>query len=155
MKKKIFIKILLIGLISIQLPIYNTFAIVNPFLENQKIYKPIEDSREELYQDIFCSLLMPYIQKSVSNHYKKYLTDIPTVDPWSINILCVERPKGYRTFLFMLKVEVNPYVGPHISVGTDQLTITIHGTGDVEVNDFQHIKDYDLPLHYEYIIKKN
>lgn len=155
MKEIIVIILVSISLVCAQLPAYNAYAITNKPLENEKIYKPIEKSREELYQDIFFSLLLPYIQKSVEDYYKKFLTDIPTVDSWDIDILSVERPNGYRTFLFVIEIQVNPYIGPHLGVGVDRLKITIHGAGNVEVNSFEHIRDYELPPHYQHIIKKN
>lgn len=154
-RKIIIIIILLISLVYAQLPVYSAYAITNKPLENENIYKPAKHSKEELYQDIFSSLLMPYIQKSVSDYYTKFLTDIPTVDPWGIDILNLDRPNGYRTFIFVLKIQIKPYVGPHIAVGVDNLTITVHGTGNVEVNSFQHIKDCQLPPQYQHIIKKN
>lgn len=117
-------------------------------------YRPPKNSREELYQDIFYSLLIPYIQKSVDRYYSEFLTDLPTVDPWDIDILSVERPNGYRTFFFAIKIEVMPYVGPHISVGVDRLTITVGGAGNVEVKEFKHIENSILPPHYQNIIKK-
>lgn len=40
----------------------------------------------------------------MEDYYTKYLADIPTVDPWNIDILSVDRPNGYRTFIFVLKV---------------------------------------------------
>lgn len=100
---------------------------------------------------------MPYIQKSVGDYYTKYLTDISTVDPWSIDILSVERPNGYSTFVFVIKIQVIPYIGPHIGVGVDHIIITVDGTGEVEVKNFEHIKSYylELPPNYQDIIKKN
>lgn len=105
-----------------------------------------------MYQDIFCSLRIPYIQKSVSNYYLEFSTDIPTVDPWGIDILSIERPNGYRTFLFVIKIEVMPYGGPHLDVESDHLTITVDGIGNAKVKEFKHIKSSQLPPHYQNII---
>lgn len=148
------IYILMILILCMQFPSF-TFASANKLNFTDTPYKPPEQSRVELYQDIFSSLLMPYIQKSVEHYYTKFLNDIPKVDPWAIDILSIDRPNGYRTFLFVLKIQVKPYVGPHLSVGVDRLKITVHGAGNVEVNSFEHIRDYDLPPHYQNIIKKN
>lgn len=148
------IPILIALILYLQFPCF-TFVSANKISGDNILYKPPEQSREELYQDISFSLLSPYIQKSVEDYYTKFLTDIPTVDPWAIDILSAERPNGYRTFLFVLKIQVKPYVGPHLGVGVDRITITVNGAGDVEVNSFEHIKDYELPPHYQNIIKKN
>jgi len=117
-------------------------------------YKPLEQSREELYQDIFMSLLLPYIQKEVDKYYSKYLTDTPIVAPYSVYVLSAERPNGYRTFVFKLKLQVISYIGPHLGVGLDYITATVEGTGDVKIEKFEHIKSYELPPNYQDIIKK-
>lgn len=117
-------------------------------------YKPPEQSREELYQDIFISLLVPYIQKEVDKYYSKYLTDTPIVAPYSVYVLSAERPNGYRTFVFKLKLRVISYIGPHLGVGLDNITATVDGTGDVKIEKFEHIKSYELPPNYQDIIKK-
>ena len=116
-------------------------------------YQPPEQSREELYQDIFISLLMPYIQKEVDKYYSKYLTQPLEVFPYTVFVLSAERPNGYRTFFFRIKLRVESYIGPHISVGLDNMTVTVSGSGDVEIEKFEHKVSYKLPLGYEDIIK--
>jgi len=144
MKKKIVVTLLFISLISIQLPSNSVYALINT---------PNHYSKEEQYKDIFCSLLLPYIQKSVDDYYTKYLTTGGLVDPWDIEILSVERPNN--NFEFVIKMQVRPYVGPHISIGVDNITITVEGYGEVKVNKFEHIQsDYlKLPPHWQHIIK--
>ena len=117
-------------------------------------YQPPEQSREELNQDIFISLLLPYIQKEVDTYYLKYLTSPPMVAPYTVYVLSAERPNGYRTFIFKLKLQVNCYIGPHNSVGLDNITATVGGSGDVKIEKFEHIKSYELPPNYQDIIKK-
>lgn len=134
---------LIIIIIYLQLTTNNAFATtLNPM--NNK-YQPPEHSTEELYKDIIFSLISLHIQKSVNDYYSKFLTDIPTVDPWSVDIISIERPLGYRTFNFILTIEIKPYVSSHIAVGVDHLTIIIDGVGNVIVNNFEHIRDYELP----------
>lgn len=145
MRKSIIVGLLFINFILISHFPNNVYAMKN---------KPVQHSTEELYQDIFCSLLMPYIDKTIDKYYTKHLTDLPTVDPWDINILSVERPSGYRTFSFVIKIQVIPYVGPHLGVGIDRITLTVSGTGVVDVISFSHIKDYRLPPNYQSIVKK-
>ena len=145
MKKRIVIILLFINLISIHLPSNRAYAFTNP---------PSEACKEKQYQDIFCSLLLPYIQKSVDDYYSKFLIHGGLVDPWDIEILRIERPNN--NFQFVIKMQVRPYVGPHISIGVDHITITVDGTGEVKVNNFEHIRsDYlNLPPHWQHIIKK-
>lgn len=102
---------------------------------------PPERSREELYQDIFMSLLMPYIDKAVYDYYGQTFA----VDPWSPKVLNIERPNGYRTFYFIINLEITPYYGPHRWVGVDQIAISVGGIGKVNIEKFEHIKTYYIP----------
>lgn len=130
--------------------------LVTPFVcYAEAVYEPPEQSKEELYQDIFISLLMPYIQRSIDNYYSRSLTVTPTVYPYFVDVVSAERLHGYRSFDFLLKLKVDSVVGPHISVGSDYLTFRIDGSGKVELQKFEHIKTYELPEHWKHIIKKN
>lgn len=153
LKKVVFTLFLLVGLICTPYPCY-AYEFTEKLPSINKTYKPPEQSREELYQDIFVSLLMPEIQKSVDNYYKEFFTDTPMVAPYDLTILKAERPNGYRTFVFMIELEVYPYFGAHNSVGVDRITIRLGGSGDVKVEKFEHIKSYELPPNYQNIVKK-
>ncbi len=118
------------------------------------IYQPPEKSREELYQDNYISLLMPYIQKEVASYYSKILKSTPHVAPYDVNVLDVKRPNGYRSFVFELKLKVIPYVGPHIGVGVDYITMKI-ASRKITIESFEHIKSYNLPPHYQHLLINN
>ena len=117
-------------------------------------YIPPKESREELYQDIFMTLLLPYIQDEVNKYYKEYLTTSPGVAPYRVYILEVDRVNGYRGFDFRLKIELHPYVGPHLDVGTDYITLRVNPVNNVKVEKFEHIRGSELPPYYQDIIKK-
>ncbi|GAA0774252.1 hypothetical protein GCM10008908_23780 [Clostridium subterminale] len=115
-------------------------------------HQPPKESTEELYQDVFLALLMPYIKTEVEKYYSTYMSQTPLVDPYSIYINSISRPNGYRSFVFDISLQVNPYIGPHILVGTDNIDFTVEGNGRVKVKNFEHIKSYDLPPNYEHIM---
>lgn len=133
---------------------FTTLVSANTIYPPDLPYQPPEQSREELYQDIFISLLLPYIQKEVDKYYSKYLTDTPIVAPYTVYILNAERPNGYRSFIFNLKLEVHSYIGPHNSVGLDYITVIVGGLENIKIEKFEHIKSYVLPPNYQHIIKK-
>ena len=116
-------------------------------------FKAPEQSQQELYQDVFVTLLAPYIQKAIDDYYGQLLTTSPIYTPEYVEILNVERPMGYRTFSYIIKLQVKPYVGPHFVVGIDQLTISV-GSGAVKVEKYEHLKSYDLPPNLQDMIKK-
>lgn len=116
-------------------------------------YQPAEESKEELMMDLFFSLLLPDVQKAVSNYYSDYLNTGPLVYPYQIKIVKMERTNGYRGFMFSVTIEVTPVVGPHIEVGRDQLTFSITPS-EVILKNFKHMETYDLPPNWQDIIKK-
>ncbi len=105
--------------------------------------KPPEHSMEELYYDISMSMLLPNIRKAVDDYYTASIGISPAVDPWQIDIQYIERPHGYRTYLFQIKLEVFPYIGPHRTVGADQITLEV-SAGKVKVVKCEHIKSYPI-----------
>jgi len=132
----------------------NTQEQVDP--NSDSVYNPPAQSREELYQDIFVSLLLPDIQKSVDDYYKDFLTEKPIVAPYYVHVLNIERLMGYRSFSFRLKLKVSSYIGPHLNIGDDYITIKIEGGDKVTIEKFEHIKSYylDLPSNRQHIIIK-
>ncbi len=127
-------------------PQVNTISV----LQTHKTYfepnKPANGSIEELYQDIFMTQLLPCISKEVKDYYKKHTGYSPWVDPWQPDILYIKRPNGYRTFLFEIKLEVAPYLGPHCSIGVDHITLMVLSE-EVRVIKFEHIKNIPIPPH--------
>lgn len=110
--------------------------------------EPSEGSVEELYQDIFILMLLPEIEKAVEDYYgRPYF-----VAPYQVKILNVGRPNGYRTFGFILKLEILPYEGPHNSVGKDHITIKIEPGPTIQVEKFEHIESYDIPQNIKYTL---
>jgi len=154
--KKSLVTILFVLLITIGMPL-NIIVFSAPInMEAVLInhYKAPEHSSEELNQDIFMTLLLPTIQNTVDNYYKEYLTESPTIAPYDVTILSIDRVGEYRTFDFLLKLELHPYLGPHLDVGTDYITLRINPVDYVKVEKFEHIKSWELPPHYQNIIKK-
>ena len=143
MKKKA-IALLFISILWMYLPLSSVYALTN---------KSPESSQEEIHHYIIASLLMPYILKSVNGYYSKFLNHPLSVAPWEVDFLSEEQPNN--NFRFVIKIKVLPYLGPHIRVGEDNITMSVEGPGEVVVNNFEHIKsDYlNLPSNWQHIIK--
>jgi hypothetical protein len=90
--------------------------------------KPPEHSSEELYHDIVLLFLGPYTDKAVTDYYLTILNENPHVYPYQVDVVKAERIGEYRSFHFLVTLEVTPVVGPHISVGKDRLTFEITPT---------------------------
>ena len=152
MKKRILVFVILLFIFGIPFNCYTYADIDNIRAQSKNPYIPLEHSREELYQDIYMTLLLPYIQDEVDKYYEEYLSTSPIIAPYSVKILEAYRANGYRGFDFRLKIELHPYVGPHLEVGLDYITIRISSTVNVKVEKFEHIKSYKLPWNYQDII---
>lgn len=112
------------------------------------VKKTEEDVQDILYQDVIITALAPTIDIAISEYYRTILTESPFYDSTSIKILDIERPNGDRTSLFIINIEVKPFIGPHITVGKDKISIGLSYPGSQEILKFEHIKDYPLPERY-------
>ncbi|MFC7686626.1 DUF3888 domain-containing protein [Ureibacillus sp. GCM10028918] len=117
---------------------------------------PPQDTKEMLINDILMLLLGPQIDKAVSDYYSKYLNETPLVYPYQVEIVNIDRIGGFRTFDFLITLEITPVVGPHISVGKDRLTFEISPTiipGQIKLMKFEHLETHELPPNWQDIIK--
>jgi hypothetical protein len=112
----------------------------------------IEEPKEELYKNLFITLIYPHVEKAIDDYYDEYMTYLPGEDPWFYKFLSIEKTQGLN-YSYIIKLEVQPYVGPHLSVGIDHITLKIE-LGNVKVEKYEHLKSYELPPHYQDIIKK-
>ncbi|MBO8173017.1 MAG: DUF3888 domain-containing protein [Bacillaceae bacterium] len=106
--------------------------------------KPPPESTEELYHDLFITLLHPHIKQAVAAYYTKAGKRVPMVYPYMVELIEAERILGYRSFLFRVTLDVTSVVGPHHPVGRDRLTFKI-GTGRIQLEQFKHLESYDPP----------
>jgi hypothetical protein len=105
-------------------------------------YTPAEGSVEELYKDIIASLIAEPIINSISQYYGSP----HGYDLWDMKFLQIERPLGYRSFTFVIKVQVRPFVGSHNTIGIDIITIRVQGSKPT-VEKFEHVKSYPIPVN--------
>jgi hypothetical protein len=57
----------------------------------KNISKPPQKSMEELYHDMFISLLIPYIDKAITDYYSTLLTENPIVYPYQVDVVKAEK----------------------------------------------------------------
>ncbi len=93
-----------------------------------------------LYQKMLIAALDPYIQKSVRDYYGRKDVLAP---PYVVKVLDATNPTGNQV-TFELKLQAEPYVGPHDPVGIDDITLKISPT-EINVMNFEHIKSFTLP----------
>ncbi|MED1865851.1 DUF3888 domain-containing protein [Fictibacillus nanhaiensis] len=139
------------------LPAYIVITMsINTIVE--AVPKPPEGSRGELYQDLFVTILLPYIEQPINEYYSKIINVTPMVYPYQVDIVSAKRVLEGRSFLFIVTLEVTPVVGPHISVGKDRLTFKIGAPDEigqsVKLIHFNHLETHELPPDLKHILRK-
>ncbi len=142
MKKKMNLVTVIFILIIAVITIKNTFV-------NAAANQNEEESQEILYQDVIITLLAPTINPVINNYYKNILTESPFYDSSSIKILSIERPNGNRTSHFIINIEVEPFIGPHITVGKDRISLELSYPESPKLLKFEQIENYQLPERYK------
>ncbi|PWW02731.1 uncharacterized protein DUF3888 [Paenibacillus cellulosilyticus] len=115
----------------------------------------LKDSRELQLQDMLVISLLPHMQNKLADVYADVITVTPIIHPDSVNVKSIERVSAFRGFDFLITIDAQPIVGPHIPVGEDVLTYRISSAG-VELTNFEHLrgpnKDDFLP-NYQNLLK--
>jgi hypothetical protein len=114
---------------------------------------PSKELGESLYQNLFITMIYPYVNKAIDDFYDEYMTYTPGEAPYSYKFLDIKKTPGLN-YSYVVKLQVQPYIGPHLSVGLDNITLKID-LDKTTVEKFEHIKSYQLPPHYQGIMKKS
>ncbi|MBY9078364.1 DUF3888 domain-containing protein [Paenibacillus sp. HN-1] len=95
---------------------------------------------------LMLTLLYPHIQAELKRCYKD--TKHPEVQfaPFLPGTSIVKME--YESSGIDLTLLVHPYVGPHLTVGEDELDFRIDNTGQVTALGCRHLRDYPLPWNY-------
>ena len=109
-------------------------------------------TNEQVCYDLFVTMLYPHVEKAIGDFYSEYMTDLPGEDPYSYKFISIEKEEELN-YSFIVVLEVQPYIGPHLSVGRDRITFKISLDG-VYIDNFEHLETYELPPNYQDAIKK-
>ncbi|MGG1517567.1 DUF3888 domain-containing protein [Paenibacillus oryzisoli] len=120
------------------------------------IDNPHEDSRALQLQDMLVLFLLPAMQEKLTQVYARYLKETPGIYPYFVQVTDIQRPHGFRSFEFLITLDVVPTVGPHISVGEDRFTYKISSGPSIKLVNYQHLKSPDpqaFPPNYLNLLK--
>jgi len=115
---------------------------------------PVSSDDSERLDKIVMTLLIPKIQKSVDDFYEPYISIEPTVAAYLGDSKITSIVGDVGSSIYTVTVELEPYVGPHISIGRDKMTFEISADGTVNMKKYEHLKSYDLPQNLQSLIKK-
>jgi len=133
LKKLLFVAVLTVCILFAGTPAYAETSV------------SIELNNSERLEAILMTLLMPEISKAVNDFYEPYLDTQPTVAAYhGAQITNIE---GHK-----ITIEIQPYIGPHISIGKERITFSVAGV--VTMEKYEHLESYPLPPHKQSLLKK-
>ncbi len=106
--------------------------------------------KSKLYDSLLINTYLSQITKASDNFYKEYYTITPSVNYYSVSVKEVtsDNNTSYITFRTL------PYLGPHDTIGIDEITFSADYLGNVQLNSFKHIISYHLPDNLKNLEKK-
>lgn len=109
------------------------------------------ESEDYLCNDVIITALSPAIDKAIGDYYNTKLKYTPVSSVIYSKVTGIERPNGDRTSYFLIDMEIKPYLGPHITVGRDRILLELGYGTPPKVLKFEHLEDYPLPEHKDYL----
>ncbi len=96
---------------------------------------------EEKYNQLLVNTYLTHIKEASNNFYAKYYTTPPIVNYYSVFLKSITSDNDTYYVTFTSK----PYLGPHDTIGIDEITFTADWHGSVKLDKFNHLISYHLP----------
>lgn len=98
-----------------------------------------------IQHDLLLTTFRIEMQNAVDDYYTEYSPYNVVVDNYSAKILNIcKTPDEYK-----VKFGIYPYIGPHNTIGYDEIEFHITNYGDISLIDFSHVEDYNVPSHHQ------
>ncbi|WMJ22803.1 DUF3888 domain-containing protein [Paludicola sp. MB14-C6] len=117
----------------------------NNFKVTQNTYKTESDCNT-----VIVKTYLKAIQNASNDFYSDYFTITPTVDFHRITVKQIL--SQHTTSIIVFTSE--PFIGPHDTVGIDEISFYAYETGEVKLKEFKHIVSYSVPQNLKDIVKK-
>lgn len=98
-------------------------------------------SADSEYEQLLVRTYLHDMQAAIDNFYDEYFTIAPKIEYFNTYIKDVIKQNGLIEVTFI----ADPFIGPHDTVGTDEITFTVDFRGDVELKKYNHVVSYSLP----------
>ena len=90
---------------------------------------------------------MNHIVADSKKFYDKYFSDELEYFNYIFQVKDVEK-QGEPINIY-ITFKTTPMVGPHISVGDDEITYKVNASGNITLENFTHMKSYELPSRFK------
>lgn len=118
--------------------------------------QPVNEEASGILSDYNAALINTYLQKiqdASENFYDEYYTTSPRIAYYSVMVKKISMGETMNPTTLITFIS-EPFVGPHITIGTDEITFSADYTGNIELKELKHIKSYALPDHLKDLEKK-
>lgn len=107
-------------------------------------------SEKNKYDQAIINTYLDKINSASNEFYDEYYTKSPSVMYYTVSIkdIVSENSNSIITFISY------PYLGPHDTIGIDEITFVADYMGNVELQNFKHIVSYYLPDYLKHLEKK-
>jgi hypothetical protein len=107
------------------------------------------DTREK-YNQLLVNTYLTKIKEASNEFYDEYYTTSPVVNYYSVFMKNIVSDNDTYYVTFTSK----PYLGPHDTIGIDEITFKADYRGNVTLEKFNHIISYHLPFNLKDLEKK-
>lgn len=109
--------------------------------------------KQNKYNQLLLNTYLTRIMEASDDFYEEYYTSSPIVNYYSVTVKEILSDKRDKRVSFVTFTS-NPYIGPHDSVGIDEITFSADYFGNVKLENFNHIISYSLPDNLKSLEKK-
>ncbi len=102
------------------------------------------------YDQAIINTYLDKISSASNDFYDEYYTKLPSVMYYTVSIKDIVSEKSNSIITF----NSYPYLGPHDTIGIDEITFVADYMGNVKLQSFNHIVSYHLPDNLRYLEKK-
>ena len=105
---------------------------------------------ENKYDQAIINTYLDKINSASNDFYDEYYTKLPSVMYYTVSIKNIVSEKSNSIITF----NSYPYLGPHDTIGIDEITFIADYMGNVKLQSFNHIVSYHLPDNLKHLEKK-
>ncbi len=105
---------------------------------------------ENEYNQAIINTYLDKINSASNDFYDEYYTKLPSVMYYTVSIKNIVSEK----FNSIITFNSYPYLGPHDTIGIDEITFIADYMGNVRLQSFNHIVSYHLPDNLKHLEKK-
>ena len=102
------------------------------------------------YDQAIINTYLDKISSASNDFYDEYYTKLPSVMYYTVSIKDIVSEKSNSIITF----NSYPYLGPHDTIGIDEITFVADYMGNVKLQSFNHIVSYHLPDNLRHLEKK-